>query len=86
MIGLGTELRTAGDFNRRAARALSGVSFRPGSRQLALAQASIAAINAGVELDPKQQQKLYNLVHHYRRHISDHLVKEFAAMRAKEAD
>lgn len=86
MIGLGTEIRDVAEFNRRAAVALRGVSFAPDSWQLNFAKAAIASITAGRELDPRQQQHLYNLVHRYRRHIHDRLVTEFAATRAKGHD
>lgn len=86
MIGLGTGIREVSEFNRRAVCALNAVTFKPDSHQLAFARAAIASINAGRELDGKQQQALYNLVHRYRRHITDTLVTEFAAMRAKGAD
>lgn len=86
MIGLGTGISTAAEFNRRAAIALRGVTFAPDSRQLAFARAVIASVAAGRALDAKQQQQLYNLAHRYRRHINDHLVTEFAALRAKGHD
>ena len=85
-IGFGSELQTVAEFNRRAAIALRAVSFKPESQQLKFAKTAIAAVDAGVDLDKHQQQKLFNLVHRYRRHITDHLVTEFAAMRAKGAD
>lgn len=86
MIGLGSQLHTAADFNRRAAIALRGVTFKGDSWQINFAKAAIASIDAVRELDRDQQQKLYNLVHRYRRHITDHLVTEFAAARATGAD
>lgn len=86
MIGLGMRIESIAEFNRRAAIALNGVTFKADSQQLRFVKTAIAAINTGFELDTKQQQALYNLVHRYRRHITDRMVTEFAAMRAKGAD
>lgn len=86
MIGLGTGLKNVAEFNSRAAIALGAVSFKGGSRELSFAQAAIASIREGRELTREQQQKLFNLVHRYRRYIFDQLVTEFAAFRAKGHD
>lgn len=86
MIGMGMQIRDVSEFNRRAACALRGVSFKPDSQQLGLAKACIASIDAGRELDAKQQQKLFNLIHRYQRQVTDRLVTEFAALKAKGHD
>lgn len=86
MIGLGMRIETVAEFNRRAACALKGVTFKPDSWQIGFAKAAIASIDAGRELDAKQQQHLYNLVHRYSRQITDRLITDYAAQRAKGHD
>lgn len=86
MIGLGTSITDVAEFNRRAACALKGVTFLPGSWDKRFARDMREAIEAGRDLTDKQQQALYNVVHRYRRQIIDRLVTEYAAMRAKGAD
>lgn len=86
MIGLGTDITEVAEFNRRAAKALRGVDFVPGSWSKRFATDMIAAIDAGRTLTEKQQQSLYNVVHKFRRQITDAVLKDFAASRAREAD
>lgn len=85
-IGLGTAIDTSADFNRRAAVALKGVTFRPASWAKRFARDMTERIEKHWPLSEKQQQWLYNLVHQHRAQISDKLVLDYAASRAQGAD
>lgn len=79
-------LETDDDFNRRAAIALRGVTMPPDSWSKRFAGDVAALISAGKKLTSHQQAALFKVVHQFRRQITDSLVLEYAAARAKQAD
>lgn len=85
MIGLGTSIADVAEFNRRAAVAFNGVTFATYGSATGVVTEFKRQQAAGAVSD-KMQQAIYNLVHHYRRQITDRLVTEYAATRAKGAD
>lgn len=84
MIGLATTLDLA-EFNRRAAIALRGVTFAPHGNTLGVVDSYRRQLEAGA-VSEKMQQAIYNIVHRYRRQITDRAVLDYAAARAKGAD
>jgi hypothetical protein len=83
-IGLGMGI-TVDEFNRRALIALRGIefgSFNSAQRVMAEFQRQMAA---GAVSD-KMQQAVFNILHRFRRQVTDQAVKDFAANRAKGAD
>ena len=78
-------IRDVGEFNRRAEAALKGVDFGAFSNAARIVAEFGRQIAAG-NVSAKMQQAAYNIVHRYRRQISDQLVRDFAVMRAKGAD
>lgn len=78
---LAVGIKTSEDFNQRAAKAESGIKhLSPFLKSIS------ASIRMGACLSAKQQQALYNTVHAHRHQITDHDLKEYAAMHAKGAD
>lgn len=86
MIGLGISIATVSEFNRRALIALKGVSYAMETAAPDIVASIRIRVNAGQELSPKQQQALYNIVHRYRRQITDKMVLDYAETRARGAD
>jgi hypothetical protein len=86
MIGLGTRIEAVAEFNRRALIALNGVTFAQHSRTADIVTACRLRLNGGEPLTEKQQQALVNIVHRYRRQITDQLVKDYAAEKASGHD
>lgn len=84
MIGLGTQIDDVGEFNRRAAIALRAVSFGQGSGESVVATFRVQVERGGVS--EKMQQAIYNIVHRYRKQITDQTVVTYAGLRAKGAD
>lgn len=82
MIGLGMRITDVAEFNRRAAIALRGVRFLPGGWDKRFAVDMCQQLHRGAIPSEKQQRRLTELVHRYRRQISDDLVREFAAEQA----
>lgn len=86
MIGLGTRIDDVAEFNRRALIALNGVTFAQHSRTSDIVTTCRLTLDAGRPLSAKQQQALVNIVHRYRRQITDQLVKDYAAEKATGHD
>lgn len=86
MIGLGTSIAGCDEFNRRAVAALRGVTFVPQSWSKRFSADMVELIGSGGSLTGKQQQAMYNLVHSYRRQITDAMLTEYAARFAKGSD
>lgn len=85
VIGLGMQVSSVLEFNRRALCALKGIVFR-NPIDANIAADLVFLLENGHALWGEKQQKLINLVHRYRRHITDQLVLDYAALRAKGAD
>lgn len=84
-IGLGTSISELEEFNRRAVIALKGVDFGSFNQTRSVFQTFERQIGIGIVSD-KMQQAIYNIVHRYRRQITDQLVLAYAADRAKGSD
>lgn len=84
-IGLGTGITELEEFNRRAQIALRAVDFGSFNQSRSVVQTFEQQLGRGVVSD-KMQQAIYNIVHRYRRQITDQLVLAYAAERAKGAD
>lgn len=81
MIGAGSSITDVAEFNRRAFIALSAVDL-----QGDFVSNCRERILAGRDLSPDQQKALYNIVHRYRGQITDRLVTEYAATKARGSD
>lgn len=80
-------IKSVEEFNRRAITALRGVTMLPGTWDKRFAQDMTVKVDHGNGwLSEKQQQALYNVVHRYRRQITDVDVTEYALMHARGAD
>lgn len=84
MIGLGSQIDDVAEFNRRAAIALRGVSVGQGHGERVVAE--FQRQQAAGAVSEKMQQEVYNIVHRFRRQVSDQMVTTYAALRAKGAD
>lgn len=73
------------EFNRRAGIALRGVTFGYGSQAKDIVATFTRQLEAGT-VSEKMQQAIYNIVHRYRRQISDASVLDYASARARGAD
>lgn len=85
MIGLGASITDVAEFNRRASIALRGVTFAPHGNTLGVVAEFQRQYAAGA-VSEKMQQAAFNIVHRYRKQISDELVNTYAAARAKGHD
>lgn len=85
VIGLGMQVSSVLEFNRRALCALKGIVFR-NPIDANIAADLVFLLENGHALWDEKQQKLYNLIHRYRRQITDSLLTERAALKAKGAD
>lgn len=85
MIGAGTQINDVAEFNRRAAIALKGVDFGHYNSSQRVVDTFYAQHARGA-VSEKMQLAIYNIVHRYKRQITDQLVKDYAAQRAKGAD
>jgi hypothetical protein len=84
MIGLGTSITDVAEFNRRAAIALRGVTFGQGNGERVVAE--FQRQQAAGQVSEKMQQAIFNIIHRFRRQISDQMVTTYAALRAEGAD
>lgn len=78
-------IRSAAEFNQRAATAFKGVdfgSFNNSERVVAEFQRQLRTGN----VSERMQQAIYNIAHRYRRQIHDQDVTEYALMHARGAD
>lgn len=85
MIGLGTGINSVEEFNRRAQIALKDVNFGHFNSSESVFQGFQIQLARGA-VSPKMQQAIFNIVHRVRKQISDKLVTDYAAVRAKGAD
>ena len=85
VIGLGMQVNSVLEFNRRALCALKSVVFR-NPIDANIAADLVFLLENGHALWEAKQQKLYGLIHRYRKEITDTLVTEYAALKAKGAD
>lgn len=85
MIGLGSGISNVEEFNRRADIALRGVTFGYVSSADRVVQEFKRQLAAGA-VSEKMQQAIYNIVHRYRRQITDRLVTDYAAPRARGSE
>lgn len=84
-IGLGTSITELEEFNRRAVLALKAVDFGSFNQTRSVVTTFERQLATGVVSD-KMQQAIFNIAHRYRRQITDRLVLDYAADRAKGAD
>lgn len=82
MIGHGTEITDVAEFNRRAEISLREISF-PLQSQGPGVVAEFRRQSLAGSVSPKMQQAIYNIVHRFRRQISDKLVVDYASERAR---
>lgn len=85
MIGLGPAIPNVAEFNRRATFALRGVDFGSLNQTERVAKEFQRQYDAGA-ISEKMQQAIYNIVHRFRKQITDKAITEYAASRAKGAD
>lgn len=85
MIGIGPAIPNVEEFNRRARIALNAATFSNYTDSSRLGWMR-TVMNAGFPFSKDEQQEIFNLVHKYRRQITDQAVKDYAADRAKGAD
>lgn len=85
MIGLGSNIQTVDEFNRRAEVSVREINFPPQSRDPGVIAEFRRQSLAG-NVSDKMQQAVFNIVHRYRKQISDKLVVDYASERAKGSD
>jgi hypothetical protein len=84
-IGLGMRIESAAEFNRRVLPVLNGITW-DGDELPEFIPTVVKLLRAGKPLSDRQQQALYNTIHAFRRYVTDSMVKEFAASKAKGSD
>lgn len=85
MIGLGPAIPDVAEFNRRATFALRGVEFGIANSTAKVAAEFQRQYSAGT-ISKEMQQAVFNIVHRFRKQITDKAITEYAASRAKGAD
>jgi hypothetical protein len=85
VVGLGLSINTLAEFNRRADRALRAIVFRS-PVDANFAACVLHFFNNDRQLPDEKQQQLFNLIHRLRRQVTDQLLTEYAALKAKGAD
>lgn len=85
MIGLGCSIDSVAEFNRRADKALNGIEFGCFNRSERVV-AEFRRQLAACAVSEAMQQAIYNILHRYRRQVTDTLVRAYAAERAKGCD
>lgn len=80
-----TAIVSVSQFNQRAAAALKAVDFGHFNSSERVVGGFLYQLERN-QVSEKMQQAIYNIVHRYRRQITDQAVKDYAADRARGAD
>ena len=85
-IGFATQIEDVSEFNRRALVALNGVDFGDNTTASDIVRSCRLLHGNRKPLSEAQQKMLIFIVHCYRSQITDRLVTEYAARKARGHD